>query len=84
MSTHIIERARSGPAGRFRARFGTATRHGPGFAWLRRLLAAYLHWRRLRRDERFLLGQPDHILKDMGIARADIEGAIRGTFHRDH
>jgi len=52
------------------------------FAWLQRTLAAYARWRRLRSDEHFLLSQPDYILKDMGISRAEIEGAVRGSTRR--
>ena len=52
-------------------------------AWLQRLVEAYARRRRMREDERFLLSQPDHILKDMGISRAEIEGAVRGSLRRD-
>jgi len=34
-----------------------------------------------RRDARFLMSQPDHILRDIGIGRSEIERAVRGT-HR--
>lgn len=34
-------------------------------------------WWRIRRDERFLLGQPHYLLKDIGIERADIASAVR-------
>ena len=31
-----------------------------------------------RRDEFFLLSQPDYILRDIGIGRGEIESAVRG------
>jgi uncharacterized protein YjiS (DUF1127 family) len=34
--------------------------------------------RATRRDEHFLLSQPDYILRDIGIGRGEIEAAVRG------
>jgi uncharacterized protein YjiS (DUF1127 family) len=34
--------------------------------------------RAMRRDEYFLLSQPDYILRDIGIGRGEIETAVRG------
>jgi uncharacterized protein YjiS (DUF1127 family) len=36
-------------------------------------------WRRRRRDAAFLMRQPDHMLRDIGIGRAEIEIAVRGS-----
>jgi uncharacterized protein YjiS (DUF1127 family) len=38
--------------------------------------------RRARRDELFLLSQPDYILRDIGIGRGEIEFAVRGRGRR--
>jgi uncharacterized protein YjiS (DUF1127 family) len=43
--------------------------------------AMALH-RAMRRDEYFLLGQPDYILRDIGIGRGEIESAVRGRTRR--
>lgn len=51
---------------------------GIGANPLRRWMAAILLWHRVRRDERFLLDQPDHLLKDIGLARTDISPVVRG------
>jgi uncharacterized protein YjiS (DUF1127 family) len=45
---------------------------------LGRLTAKVLNWRRRRRDYAVLMGQPDYMLRDIGLARQDIEGAVRG------
>jgi uncharacterized protein YjiS (DUF1127 family) len=39
-------------------------------------------WRRARRAERELLGMDDRLLKDIGISRSDIQGAVRGRHPR--
>lgn len=38
-------------------------------------------WWRIRRDERFLLGQPEYLLRDIGINRSDIAEAVRNRLH---
>ena len=43
--------------------------------------AVVLH-RAMRRDEHFLLSQPDYILRDIGIGRGEIETAVRGRARR--
>jgi uncharacterized protein YjiS (DUF1127 family) len=48
-----------------------------------RLLAAYLGWRRRRRDQRALMRQPDYLLRDIGLERREIDAALRGRIHRD-
>lgn len=48
---------------------------------LARLLARFLRWRRIRRDEAVLLKQPDYMLRDIGLGRAEIELAVRGESH---
>jgi len=48
---------------------------------LARLLERFLRWRRIRRDEALLLKQPDYMLRDIGIGRAEIEIAVRGESH---
>ena len=49
-----------------------------------RLFAALARRSRLRRDEAFLLGQPDYMLRDIGIGRSEIYTAIhsRDRFER--
>jgi uncharacterized protein YjiS (DUF1127 family) len=39
---------------------------------------AVVRHRARRRDEHFLLSQPDYILRDIGIGRGEIESAVRG------
>jgi uncharacterized protein YjiS (DUF1127 family) len=39
---------------------------------------AVVSHRARRRDEHFLLSQPDYILRDIGIGRGEIEAAVRG------
>ena len=39
---------------------------------------AMVRHRTRRRDEYFLLSQPDYILRDIGIGRGEIESAVRG------
>jgi uncharacterized protein YjiS (DUF1127 family) len=42
----------------------------------RRLLEALIRRGRMRRDEAFLLSQPDYMLRDIGIGRSEIYAAI--------
>ena len=44
--------------------------------------SAILRHRARRRDEHFLLSQPDYILRDIGIGRGEIEAAVRGRPRR--
>jgi uncharacterized protein YjiS (DUF1127 family) len=39
-------------------------------------------WWQVRQDERLLLSQPDHLLRDVGIAREDIRTTVRGHAQR--
>jgi uncharacterized protein YjiS (DUF1127 family) len=39
---------------------------------------AVVRHRSMRRDEYFLLSQPDYILRDIGIGRGEVEAAVRG------
>jgi len=48
---------------------------------LARLVERFLRWRRIRRDEALLLKQPEYMLRDIGIGRAEIEIAVRGESH---
>ena len=41
-------------------------------------LDAFGEWRRIRRDERYLLELSDEALKDIGLTRSAIVGALRG------
>ena len=45
------------------------------------LAARILDWRRQRRDHAVLMNQPDYMLRDIGLARHQIEEAVRGQ-HR--
>lgn len=42
------------------------------------LTARFLNWRRRRRDHAALMRQPDYLLRDIGIERREIHGALRG------
>jgi uncharacterized protein YjiS (DUF1127 family) len=44
------------------------------------LAARWQNRRRRRRDLAVLAGQPDYLLKDIGLARHEIEHAVRGQF----
>lgn len=44
---------------------------------LSRLFAAWLRRRQMRRDEMWLLRQPDYLLRDIGIDRSEIEAIVR-------
>jgi uncharacterized protein YjiS (DUF1127 family) len=43
---------------------------------------AMARWWQIREDERFLQSQPEHLLRDVGIARAEIRAALRGDVQR--
>ena len=46
------------------------------------LTARYLNWRRRRRDRAVLLRHPEYLLRDIGLERREIDGAVRGRrFH---
>jgi uncharacterized protein YjiS (DUF1127 family) len=48
-------------------------------AWgLLKLYRAFLAWRLIRQDERYLLEMSDQHLADIGIARSDIIAVLRG------
>ena len=54
-------------------------RHGARLPLLLGQLAAQiLDWRSRRRDHALLSNQPDYLLRDIGLARHEIEGALRG------
>ena len=55
---------------------GPAFGRGASPPGLRRPCRLTREWR-LRRDMRRLADHDDHMLRDIGIARADIEGAVR-------
>ena len=44
---------------------------------LARLVGAVAAERRIRRDRRYLTGASDHMLKDIGLARAEIGRVVR-------
>ena len=45
---------------------------------LGRFAAQARDWRRRRRDHAALIDQPDYLLRDIGLARHEIESAVRG------
>jgi uncharacterized protein YjiS (DUF1127 family) len=49
---------------------------------LGRMIARWLNWGRRRRDHAALLGQPEYLLRDIGVERHEIEGILRGRFRR--
>lgn len=57
----------------------TTLRDASGRAWagLRTTFAAGVRAWIARRDERQLLEMPDYLLKDIGIGRSEISGAVR-------
>jgi uncharacterized protein YjiS (DUF1127 family) len=55
-------------------RFRTARPQPAGF--LARFFAAWKQRRQKRRDEMWLTRQPDHLLRDIGISRGEIEAII--------
>ncbi|WP_395015487.1 hypothetical protein [Dongia sp.] len=38
----------------------------------------FLNWRRRRRDHVLLMRQPEYLLRDIGLERHEIDGALRG------
>ena len=52
------------------------------FGLLLRLIARWHRRQRLRRDEAWLLNQPDYLLRDIGIGRNEIEVMLRGGRNR--
>lgn len=52
------------------------------FAVIDVVRGAVVRWWQIRRDERLLLGQPDHLLRDVGIARRDIRAVLRSGMPR--
>jgi uncharacterized protein YjiS (DUF1127 family) len=61
--------------------FDTSPRHPIPFAKVFGLIDGFATWVvaeiRVRRDMRRLAGFSDYMLRDIGIARSDIEGAVR-------
>ena len=51
--------------------------YAPRPSLLRAWLARFQAWRRIRRDEAFLKRQPDHLLKDIGLERSEIQTTVR-------
>ena len=49
---------------------------------LLRLLTAWRRRRQLRRDQAALQSQPDYLLRDIGVSRAEIESIIRRRRYR--
>jgi uncharacterized protein YjiS (DUF1127 family) len=49
---------------------------------LRGMLARWGLWRRARRDATWLQSQPDYLLRDIGISRAEISAIIRQPRYR--
>jgi uncharacterized protein YjiS (DUF1127 family) len=49
---------------------------------LGRLIARWQRRQRQRRDEGWLSGQPDYLLRDIGVSRTDIETMLRGGRYR--
>jgi len=46
-------------------------------------IALILKWMRLRADLHYLQGLDDHMLKDIGVSRCDVEREVKaGWFHR--
>ena len=69
---HTVIAHRSGtPIAMFRDLFGRF------WAWPAATLAFSMKAWTARRDEEALMEMPDHLLKDIGIARADISRAVR-------
>ncbi len=58
-------------------RLGSAMPQPLGF--LVRLIARWQRRQRQRRDQAWLQSQPDYLLRDIGISRAEIEGILRGV-----
>jgi len=49
---------------------------------LGRLIARWQHRQRQRRDQTWLQSQPDYLLRDIGVSRAEIEAILRGARYR--
>jgi uncharacterized protein YjiS (DUF1127 family) len=49
---------------------------------LRELFARWQSRRRMRRDAAWLQGQPDYLLRDIGIGRTEIDSIIRNGRYR--
>ena len=45
---------------------------------MNRVFARVLRWRRRRRDARRLMEFDDHLLRDVGLSRGEVERAVRG------
>lgn len=43
---------------------------------------AMMRRRQAQRAERFLLSQPEHLLRDIGIARSEITAVVHGAIER--
>jgi uncharacterized protein YjiS (DUF1127 family) len=57
-----------------------ARRHGP--FRLTRLFDVLLLWQQRCRERRQLAGLSDHVLKDIGVSRADTDVEVRKAFWR--
>jgi len=71
MTTHLI--------GSFA---GSTRTQGRASRLVAELAAAWRRWSRRRRAAETLYSLPDYYLKDLGISRSEIEGAVRGDFNR--
>jgi uncharacterized protein YjiS (DUF1127 family) len=67
-------------AARKSMRAGTAMLHSLGV--LGRLIAGWQRQQRQRRDQTWLQNQPDYLLRDIGVSRAEIETILRGARYR--
>jgi uncharacterized protein YjiS (DUF1127 family) len=63
-----------------RATRSNAIAKKPGL--LQSILALWQGRRRMRRDEAWLRGQPDYLLRDIGVGRNEIEAIIRNGRYR--
>ena len=61
-------------------RVATAMPQPLGF--LARMIARWQRRQRQRRDQTWLQSQPDYLLRDIGVSRAEIEGILRGVRYR--
>jgi uncharacterized protein YjiS (DUF1127 family) len=64
-------------AARKSMRVGTSIPQPLGF--LARAIARWQRRQRQRRDQTWLQSQPDYLLRDIGVSRAEIEGILRGV-----
>ena len=67
-------------AARKSMRVGTAMLHSLGA--LGRLIARWQRRQRQRRDQTWLRNQPDYLLRDIGVSRAEIEAILSGARYR--